>query len=407
MRQRRTEPPEQGRAARLRQWLGRALTGNGHERHTVVFIGKSTLAATAAWAVAYYVLKAESAAFAPFSAVLMLRVTVYQSVWHSLRYVVAVAAGVAVQLVFGFLFGTGLATFALVAATAATIGRWRRLGAEGAQVGTAAFFAFSTYVSAASGLERLSQLGEIIELVALGCGIGVLVNVLVLPPLRYRSAEYGVQVLARSLCDLMSDMYPALRQGELDEDSAAHWRDRASRLGPLVTQAQSSVDLARESSFYNPRRILRRHARDHAFAGYQAVIDALERVTYQVGSMTRSLTQYPKDGDGPEHAGFFRRYGDLLAALTDVTQLLGDLDEDRLDEQTTQLRAAAEDAREHCRRLAEYAQDSLPLADPSRPYGVLLADPSRPYGVLLAEATRLMEEAEYTCDVLRRTVASP
>ncbi|PXY36972.1 hypothetical protein BA062_13810 [Prauserella flavalba] len=388
--------PGRGRAARLRQWLGRALSGSGQERHAVVFVGKSTLAATAAWAVAYHVLQAESAAFAPFSAVLMLQVTVYQSVWHSLRYVAAVAAGVAVQLVFGFLFGTGLATFALVAATAATIGRWRRLGSEGAQVGTAAYFAFSTFVSAASGLERLSQLGEIIELVALGCGIGVLVNVLVLPPLRYRSAEYGVHVLARSLCDLMSDMYPALRQGQLDEDSAARWRDRAARLGPLVSQAQSSVDLARESGVYNPRRVLRRQVGRRAFSGYQAVIDALERVTYQVGSMTRSLTQCPRDGDGPEHGEFFRRYGDLLAALTHFTRLLGDLDEDRLDEQIPRLCSAAEEAGEQCRGLAGYAQDSLPLADPARPYGILLA-----------EATRLMEEAQYTCDVLQRTVASP
>ncbi|MBK1783684.1 FUSC family protein [Prauserella cavernicola] len=388
----RTEVAQQGRPARVRQWTTRALGTDGHERHLVAFVLKSTIAATAAWAVSYYALDAESAAFAPFSAVLMLQVTVYQSVWHSLRYVAAVAAGVAVQLVFGFVLGAGLATFALVAVTAAVIGRWRRLGTEGAQVSTAAYFAFSTFVTAASGAERLGQLGEIIALVVLGCGIGVLVNLVVLPPLRYRSAEYGVQTLSHSLCDLISDMYPALRQGELDGERAAHWRDRASRLGPLVAQAQSSVHLARESSYYNPRRLLRRHAGHGTFHGYQAVIDALERVTYQIGSMTRSLTQCPMEDDGPEHAEFFRHYGDLLAALAHITNLFSSLDEDELEDQAPELCAAAGEAQEEHRRLAEYS-DSLPLADPAQPYGILLA-----------EATRLMEEAQYTCDVLQSAV---
>lgn len=87
-----------GRAdRRIGQWWSRALGSDGYERHTALLIGKSTLAATIAWVISYQLLNAQSPAFAPFSAVLIMQVTVYQSLVQSLRYVGAVVAGVAGQ----------------------------------------------------------------------------------------------------------------------------------------------------------------------------------------------------------------------------------------------------------------------------------------------------------------------
>ncbi|MGX9225408.1 FUSC family protein [Streptomyces albus] len=129
----------QGRAARMRQWLTRAKGSAGYERHTLELIGKSALAATVAWFVAHDLMAARSPAFAPFSAVLMMQVTVYRSLLQSLRYLGAVVAGVAIQAALGFLAGPDLLTFALVALIAMVIGRWRRLGTQGGQVATAAF----------------------------------------------------------------------------------------------------------------------------------------------------------------------------------------------------------------------------------------------------------------------------
>ncbi|MFD4789586.1 hypothetical protein ACFWN1_21510 [Streptomyces sp. NPDC058459] len=58
-------------------------------------------------------------------------------------------------------------------------------------------FAFSTYVSATTAGDRLNQLGRIIPLMLIGRGLGLIVNLRVAPPLRYRSAEHGPQVLGR------------------------------------------------------------------------------------------------------------------------------------------------------------------------------------------------------------------
>ncbi|GAA3732874.1 hypothetical protein GCM10022205_17890 [Spinactinospora alkalitolerans] len=390
----RSEAAAQGTLDRMRQWLRRAAGSDGHERHTLLLIGKSTLAACVAWAISYHLMKAQSPAFAPFSAVLMMQVTVYQSVAQSLRYVGAVSAGVALQGVLGFLAGPDLLTFALVALAALAIGRWSALGSQGSQVATAAFFAFSTYIAAAGTADRFAQLGQIIVLVLIGCGVGVLVNLAVLPPMRYRSAEYGVRTLAHSLCDLVGDMYPALREGELDGERTGHWRQRAAQTESIVHQARTAVRTAKESVYYNPRRLLRRHQGDTSFSGYGALVDALERVSFQLASVTRSLERWDDGDSSPQGREFLRCFGDFLASVGVITRLLSEVDEGRLAEQARELCAQSREAQKCHRRLTEGAEQGLlPLTDHSRPYGILLAD-----------ASRLMDELQYTCDVLQQCV---
>ncbi|MFH8572853.1 aromatic acid exporter family protein [Streptomyces sp. NPDC017993] len=387
---------QQGRLTLIAWWWRRAWGSEGHERHTALLIGKSTVAATLAWVLSYNVLNAQSPAFAPFSAVLIMQVTVYQSLLQSTRYVGAVAAGVAVQAALGFLGGPDLLTFALVALVALTIGRWPALGAQGSQVATAAFFAFSTYISATSNVDKITQLGQIILLVLIGCSVGVLVNVTIFPPLRLRGAEHGIHSLAHALCDLVSDMYPALREGELDEERAGHWRKRADQTGELVTQARTGLRTAQESIHYNPRRLLRRHRGRTSFEGYGAVLEALERTLYQMASLTRSLHQWSKDErEGRRnHRSFLRCYADFVESISEITEVLAALDEDKLNEQAPQLCRLADEAQQCRHRMSEHAErDGLPLADPARPYGVLVI-----------EATRLMEEFQYTCDVLQHHV---
>ncbi|WP_327179528.1 hypothetical protein OG599_32425 [Streptomyces sp. NBC_01335] len=255
----RTTAGARGWSTRLAGWWGRAAHEDSSERHTLLLIGKSTLAATLSWLVSYNLMDATSPAFAPFSAVTIMYVTVYQSVVQSLRYVAAVAVGVAVQALLGFLAGPDLLTFVLVAVIALSISRLRVLGTQGPQVATAALFAFSTYVSTTDDSARVSRLGQIVLLVLIGCAIGTAVNVAIAPPLRYRSAEHAVRVLARTLHDLTSDMHPALRDRTLDADTTSRWRDRAARTGSLIEQARAGLDTAVESVRYNPRRLLRRH----------------------------------------------------------------------------------------------------------------------------------------------------
>ncbi|MFD7920800.1 aromatic acid exporter family protein [Streptomyces sp. NPDC059740] len=388
----------QSRWTRIEQWWRRALRSDGHERHTLLLILKSTLAATGSWVISHDVMQAQSPAFAPFSAILIMQVTVYQSVVQSLRYVGAVAAGVAVQAALGFVLGPDLLTFVLVALIGLTLARWPALGSQGSQVVTAAFFAFSTYVGATSTVHKVTQLGQIILLVLIGCGVGVLVNLAVVPPMRYRSAEYGIRTLAQSLHGLVDDMEPALREGELDEESTSQWRSRAMATESEIRQARSGLETARESLYWNPRRLLRRHrGLDAGFTGYEEVLKALERTLYQVSSLTRSLDQWQSrevSEDDGDYRAFLGCYAEFLSSVGEIARVLGTLDEDSLVDQARQLCGLADEAQRCRREVSEHAdRENLPLTDPSLPYGVLVV-----------EATRLMEEFQHTCDILQSNV---
>ncbi|MFC8124817.1 aromatic acid exporter family protein [Streptomyces sp. NPDC057302] len=383
-----------GWLVRVRQWWGRAFHYAGSERQSVMLVAKSTLAATLAWIVSYYGLDAQSPAFAPFSAVMIMYVTVYQSVTQSLRYVGAVAAGVAVQAVFGFLAGPDLLTFVLVAVIALSIGRSRVLGVQGPQVATAAFFAFSTYSSATDNMTRISQLGQIVLLVLIGCAIGTAVNVTIAPPLRYRSAEYSVRILARALYDLTADMHPTLREGAPAADTITRWRERANQTDGLIAQARAGLHTAKESLHYNPRQLLRRHRGHLTFQGYETVLNALERTLSQLASLTRSLDQWKQEENDYRYRHFLDRYAAFLEAISEIAYALSALDEKDLGRQTEDLSGLVDDAQTRRREVAEEAEaQSLPLADPTRPYGALVI-----------EATRLMEEVQYTSDTLHTWV---
>lgn len=393
----RTSVASRARPARLVQWLHRAGNPDSSERQTLNIVVKSTVVATVSWFVAHDLIKAQTPAFAPFSAVLIVQITAYQSLLQALRYVGAVSVGVSLQGLFGAFIGPNLLSFVLVALIALFIGRWKRLGSQGSQVTTAAFFAFSTYAAAASQSQGLRELGQIVLLVLVGCGVGVLVNVLVMPPMRYRSAEYGIHALGRSMCDLAGDICAALRAGEWDKQRTEHWRWRAADLGPMAAQAQASVRTAWESIYYHPRRLLLRHRHRPTFTGYQQITDALERITYQMASMTRSLDQWHDGSDGPGPRDFLNRYGDFLSCFASVAEVFARLDEDSLDEQRRELDTAVEELKQARGRLAEAAESgsSLPVSDPSEPFGILLA-----------EAVRLLDEVEYARDVMEQQTAA-
>ncbi|MET7761181.1 hypothetical protein ABZS71_03760 [Streptomyces sp. NPDC005393] len=378
------------RWARGRQWLGRAKFPGGLTLQALELIGKSTLAASASWYVAHDLVAAQTPAFAPFSAVLIMQVTVYQSLLQALRYLAAVCAGVFVQAGLGFVAGPGLTTFVLVALIALAIGRWRHLGAQGAQVATAAFFAFSTYSASAGMRQSAEQLGQIILLVAIGCTIGVAVNLLLWPPMRCRSAETGIHTLAQDLSDLLADIHPALREHGFDKERAQQWRQRAAEIAWLVSQARTALHTAVESRYYNPRRLLPGNNWHKDFSGYRDVIDALERVTHQLASLTRTLHQWPQSEEGNECVSFLRDYADLLEAFAQFTRPFIEIDEKRLPRQAEELCEAAKTVQDKRERLVDRAQNT----------SLALHDPSRPYSILLAEAVRLTEEAEHSCDVL-------
>ncbi|WP_030559493.1 FUSC family protein [Streptomyces aureocirculatus] len=373
--------------------MARAYGAPGRERDTALLIAKCVLAATLSWWIAHALLNATSPAFAPFSAVLTMNVTIYRSVLQTLRYTAAVIVGVAVQAAIGFTAGPDLFAFAVVAAIALTLGQWQALGEQRSQVATAAFFAFSTYATTTTNTDRALHLGQIILLVLIGCGVGLIVNLCIAPPLRYRSAEQGLRALAAEMESLLDDMADGLSSGDVDSERAGQWRTAGERAQRAVGQARAGLSTAESSLPFNPRRLLPAHRGYLTFDRYRNALNALERAVYQLGSLTRSLDQWRETEETYTYAPLLEASADFARRLRDIAHVVAELDSDTLAEQA-----------EEMRRRAAFAQEALQtVLNAVGEYELPLADASRPYGVLVVEATRLMEEFQHTCDVLRDT----
>ena len=75
--------------AALSGWAGRArraLAQRNLDRDNLLMLGKSVLAGTVAWLLASQVFDATHATFAPFSAVLLMQITIADSVQMAIRY---------------------------------------------------------------------------------------------------------------------------------------------------------------------------------------------------------------------------------------------------------------------------------------------------------------------------------
>jgi hypothetical protein len=301
---------------------------------------------------------------------------------------------VAVQSAIGFAAGPDLFAFAVVACIALTLSQSPALGEQGPQVATAAFFAFSVYSAATSNTDRALQLGQIVLLVLIGCGIGLVVNVCIAPPLRYRSAEEGLHLLASAVEALLDDVAEGMHSGDVGEERAEQWRTAGERVQAAVDEARAGLSTAESSLPFNPRRLLPAHRRYLAFGRYRQVLGALERAVYQLASLTRSLGQWRETDHAFTYTPVFEAYSDFAFRLRDIAHVITELDSDTLTDQAAAMRERAVVAQKALQRVLDATQEhQLPLADATRPYGVLVV-----------EATRLMEEFQHTCDVLEDTV---
>ncbi|MFW5417679.1 hypothetical protein J0910_13790 [Nocardiopsis sp. CNT-189] len=346
----RRETGGSGFPERARRRLRRLRDSRSRERAEVVLLVKCTVAAGLSWFIASTLMQAASPAFAPFTAVMMVQATIYRSIAASWRYVAAVTAGVVVQGALGFLFGPAFPTFLLVALVALALSRLPALGAQRTSVATAAFFAFSQFTMATDTAGRVQGLVEIVLLVLVGCLSGVAVNLVLFPPLRYRSADEGLAVLASSVADLLQDMGTALCSGEAGSDDAHRWRRRANGLADMVSQARTGVETARESLRLNPVFFLRRHRDRTSLETQRNVVGALDRVGGLASSLARGLAE--RDG-GEAAAPSPAELGALLSSLSDAARSLQDIGEGPLRQRIGELDGRLDDVRLRLSRLEE------------------------------------------------------
>lgn len=289
-------------------------------------ITKSVAAALIAWVLAVNVFDLTSAFLAPWTALLAVHITVHRSVSHGTQTVAATILGIVLSYLAVGLFGMGLVALGVTLFVGLLVARVSLLRDEGVTAATTALFVLTT-----SWTLQESMLMDRIFDVLIGVSVGVLVNLVVVPPLVDRSAEQQLDRIDRDLGDLLEDMAREMREQWSDDDSQG-WIDRTRRLDDDLDDVWRVVRESRESGRWNPRRRLSRKAGDPA--GYEEVLRRVEEGIAQARGMARMIHESTVSSEQwDDH--FRERWLDLLEETGrrigdpegDVAPLRRDVDE--------------------------------------------------------------------------------
>jgi hypothetical protein len=238
---------------------------------------KSVLAAVLAYVVADRLHTSSSPVLAPLTALLVVQLTMSETVAHGRERVVSVVAGVLVAGVFASFVGLTWWSLGLVVAVSIVAGKLLRLGPQLLEVPISAML-----VLAVGGAERYA-LGRMEETL-LGAAVGIGVNLLIAPPLHIQPAGEAIAELAERLSAFAGDLARALR-GAWSRPVAEAQLAAARRLGEDVTRADRHLARTEESARLNPRGRQARQVEPRL----RSSLDALEHAQVGLRNLARAL----------------------------------------------------------------------------------------------------------------------
>lgn len=221
---------------------------------------KAVLAATFAWWLSGSVLGSELPFLAPWTALLTVHATVHRSLSRGVQTTVSSTIGVLFSFGIGALLGVSVWTFALAVLVGLLAARIWWIRDEGVAIATTAIFVLGSGFGDQHGL----LLDRILE-VALGVAVGVVVNLLLVPPLRERQAARYVDSINRRMGRTMIEMAEAVATS-WDAEIAESWMRETEAMSQELDSAWATVSFARESERGNPRSGLQRRGRRRAAA---------------------------------------------------------------------------------------------------------------------------------------------
>jgi uncharacterized membrane protein YccC len=274
---------------------------------------KTVLAAVVSFVVAQALHTSDSPVLAPLTALLVVQLTMYETLAHGRERIVSVVAGVLVAVLFASVTGLTWWSLGIVVAVSILAGRLLRLGPHLLEVPISAML-----VLAVGGAER-AALGRVVETL-IGAAVGVLVNLLIAPPLYIRPARTAIADLAEEMARFTEDLAGALR-GTWSRAEAEAQLTRARLLGQDVAWADRQLARTEESARLNPRGRQARQAEPRL----RSTLDALEHGQVGLRNLVRALLDrtffVPEDAaDAAYPAGVREALADVLDAVTEALQ---------------------------------------------------------------------------------------
>ncbi|MFG2332357.1 aromatic acid exporter family protein [Streptomyces sp. NPDC048604] len=370
----------------------------------VVQTVRSTAAATISYVVALGLSSEPAPLTAPLTALLVVQVTLYSTLTTSLRRVNSVVVGVLIAIAFSVLVGLTWWSLALVILASLVVGRFVRVEEFVPEVAISAMLVLGVTQVADTAWDRVLE-------TLIGAVVGLLFNVVLVPPVWVDTAGESIVDLARQMRRLLLDIGDELTtppeptpdesplpSSEPFQRAAARLHE-ARRLDNDVADVDAALRQAEDSLRLNPRvkegllhRIVLRTG-----------LDTLEISAVVLRVLARTLTDLAKHRRG---AALFRR--DTSTAVEETLRGLGDAlvsfgvlvttdasdgaetAESRLASELASTRSARDRAAALLQEEARHSPELWQL------YGALLADVDRVLDELDPDhrGRRLMEELD-------------
>lgn len=259
----------------------------------LIQVVKSVLAATLAWWLSGVVLDSQMPFLAPWTALLTVHATVYRSLSRGVQSTVASTIGVGISFLIGNFLGVSLWTFALALFVGLAGARLSWIRDEGVAIATTAIFVLG------SGFDSQQPLlTERILEIAMGVAVGLVVNLIVIPPVRDQQAARYVDSINRQMGDVLADMSAEFSQS-WDTDQAENWFNKTESMSQELNSAWQSVHFARESRRINPRialpRRMRRHYQTNGSSAeaesYEAILQRVDEGISHLRNLARTLRE--------------------------------------------------------------------------------------------------------------------
>ena len=344
---------------------------------TAATIIRLTACAVFAYLIALPVPETSPPVLAPLTALLVLQVSIYQTLYSAVRRVAAVVTGVLIALGLSRWIGFTWWSLGLTITLGLAVGYALRLREAVLEVPISAMLILSVG-SKAAATSRITE-------TLIGTAAGLIAGFVLTAP-QVEPAEEAIADLARAMADLLDRMAAGLNDGPVN-DSARAWLDRARALGNEIRRVDEALQQAEESTKLNPRSM----RLPYSTVTLRQSLETLEHSAITVRILARSLVDTTRlaGDDNPVNDPDVRRgladtLRELSAAVGTYGSLATQLDPRRHDALKAELERHLAAARDQQDRLSEL----LATAPAARPVGWPLR------GELISHLDRLRSELE-------------
>jgi soluble cytochrome b562 len=335
-------------------------------------LAKTAIAAVVAWILAVDVLHLAQAFMAPWTALLTVQATVLGTARSGIQQAGASVLGVLIAFAAWRILGLDAVSLGVAVVAGVVLGSVRGVRAQTTTAATAVIILTTGYIDKSGMLlTRLADTG-------VGLTTGLLVNLIVWPPLRDRHAATHIDAIDDRVGDLLVDIAAQMRAGCTPEDIGG-WIARTADLDNHVERGWRSLEEARESGRLNLRRVV--PGRMDAAEGFAPVLTRLAQALAEIRSMARTIRVAPMPPEKWDHE-FRETWLNLLHQTGDAVA--------KAD--TGQVKAARAGLTALADRLAigQLNQDLWPI-----------------YGALLVNLRNVLDELDAVADAQPVQVSAP